>query len=314
MPWIELSEAALTLGVSERTVRNWIRSGKLPKRSVCGIQEVELPDSDEFKRLTEPGNGKNESPLTQQQRLHTALVECGRLKGMLGSQEKVVESLSATVAETEARLERSRQIIARRTILCVVIAFLGVMAYALSKLAQQERYGEMQQTFSARLDDAREKHEARFLAKVESIQKTSSDERARLEARYRTQVQELKESLASVEPTASSKDLETALAAQEARLQQEFQKELRQYRRMIDRVQAEKQQIESELRRLHQTNRDDDAQSRTIATLRRELEQARLRAATHEAEAKKLQTANAELEETIRSLRKRLAGLAEIEN
>jgi len=135
MPWVDISEAAFTLGVSERTVRNWIKSGKLQARNAGGRREVEIPEpeSGQSAHVFADDEGEEGQSIEVQKRLEVALIECGRVKGTLASQERMMESLSANIAELNAKLQRSERVIGRRTVWCVIVAFLGVGAYSLSR-------------------------------------------------------------------------------------------------------------------------------------------------------------------------------------
>lgn len=135
MPWVEISEASFTLGVSERTIRNWIKSGKMQARTVNGRREVEIPDS-------EPGGASahafvddedDSQPLGAQKRLEVALIECGRVKGTLASQERMMENLSANIQELNAKLQKSERVIAKRTIYIVIAVCLGLVLWLATK-------------------------------------------------------------------------------------------------------------------------------------------------------------------------------------
>ncbi len=135
MPWVDIAEAAFTLGVSERTIRNWIKSGKLEARNSNGKREVHIPDSEEAQQ----GQGYADEedsrggPIDAQKRLEVALIECGRVKGTLASQERMMETLSANIATLNAKLQNSERILGRRTIWCLIVAFIGILGVFIIK-------------------------------------------------------------------------------------------------------------------------------------------------------------------------------------
>jgi excisionase family DNA binding protein len=136
MPWVDMSQAAFMLGVSERTIRNWIKSGKMSARNIGGRREVEVPDpGDEnaSRAFAEEDDENGGVSLETQKRLEVALIECGRVKGTLASQERIMENLHSNIHELNAKLQKSERRIAMRTIYCVVIACLGVLGYILTK-------------------------------------------------------------------------------------------------------------------------------------------------------------------------------------
>ncbi len=140
MAWVEISHAAFTLGISERTLRNWIKSGKINAKTENGQRMVEIPD-EEFSSSngqTQTDNGEriedayNEestgTSLDTQKRLEVALLECGRVKGTLASQERIMETLSANIAELTAKLQKSQNYAWKLVLACTVIACIGFVA------------------------------------------------------------------------------------------------------------------------------------------------------------------------------------------
>ncbi len=212
MPWVDISEAAFTLGVSERTIRNWIKSGKLQARSLGGRREVEIPEPDHGPTAQAFTDDEHDSgqPIETQKRLEVALIECGRVKGTLASQERMMESLSSNIAELNAKLQRSERTIGRRTVWCVIIAFLGIGAWSLSRSwytndILKKRNEHMEEIISLKTsnenalkekDIAREKalRELR-LEKDNERAKALKDLTDRLVNEYKQKIEELKTSL-----------------------------------------------------------------------------------------------------------------------
>ncbi len=214
MPWVDISEAAFTLGVSERTIRNWIKSGKLQARSSGGRREVEIPEPDKGQTAQAFADDETEGgqPIEVQKRLEVALIECGRVKGTLASQERMMENLSANIAELNAKLQKSERVIGRRTLWCVIIAFLGVGAYSLSRawyntdvhtraLAHQKQLREMEKEHGEKLDQRNDLHRKEMkefrTQKDAERQKALSDMEARLSQEYNKKLEDLRERLGS---------------------------------------------------------------------------------------------------------------------
>jgi CII-binding regulator of phage lambda lysogenization HflD len=139
MPWVEISQAAFTLGVSERTLRNWIKSGKINAKTENGKRLVDIPE-EEYSSTEENSSTTGDetiedaysdesgTKLDTQKRLEVALLECGRVKGTLASQERIMETLSANIAELTAKLQKSQNRAWKLILICVGVAFIGVVA------------------------------------------------------------------------------------------------------------------------------------------------------------------------------------------
>lgn len=151
MPWVEISQAAFTLGISERTLRNWIKSGKINAKTENGQRMVEIPDEEYASGSSSDNMDSNErfedayseneggASLDTQKRLEVALLECGRVKGTLASQERIMETLSANIAELTAKLQKSQNRSWKLVLSCVVVAFLGTVAVLMKgSYSQQE--------------------------------------------------------------------------------------------------------------------------------------------------------------------------------
>ncbi|MHC4887180.1 MAG: hypothetical protein ACYTGH_19045, partial [Planctomycetota bacterium] len=147
MLWVEISQAAFMMGISERTIRNWVKSGKLNARTDNGQRMVEVPEEDytgngpgdddafsDGNPFDEMENASAEdTSIGPQKRLEIALLECGRVKGTLASQERIMETLSSNIAELTAKLQRSQNLTSRWIMACIACALLAVVAYFASQ-------------------------------------------------------------------------------------------------------------------------------------------------------------------------------------
>ncbi len=159
MSWVDLSQAAFTLGVSERTIRNWIKNGKLQARSNNGRREVEIPEPEDAGSSRVFADEESEpTGLNAQKRLEVALIECGRVKGTLASQERIMENLSSNITELQAKLQKSHSAIWQRTLLCVVIGFLGMSAWAITDRMSKQELAEKQHAHGTELLSLIETH------------------------------------------------------------------------------------------------------------------------------------------------------------
>jgi outer membrane murein-binding lipoprotein Lpp len=158
MPWVEISQAAFMMGISERTIRNWIKSGKLNAKTDNGRRLVEIPEEEyngpsdgtdepfgDSEGLGDDGASADDSSLSTQKRLEIALLECGRVKGTLSSQERIMETLSSNIAELTAKLQRSQNNTWKLVVLCVGLAFIALSAYLLSSAYYSQKLGDSNQ-------------------------------------------------------------------------------------------------------------------------------------------------------------------------
>jgi len=144
MPWMEVPQAALLLGVSEKTVKSWIHSGRLTSRTVDSALEVELPD---------PAAEAIAIPLESDARLALAVHECGRVRGTLVTQERMIEAQAAEIAEVRARAARAEKTVFRRTLACFLLAFGGFTGWLLARSGWQA-------DLDARMAEARQAQES----------------------------------------------------------------------------------------------------------------------------------------------------------
>ncbi|MHC4872952.1 MAG: hypothetical protein ACYTFY_14005 [Planctomycetota bacterium] len=164
MPWVEISQAAFTLGISERTLRNWIKSGKINAKTEQGQRMVEIPEeefstsdngsgpADNGERFDEAySESETGTSLDTQKRLEVALLECGRVKGTLASQERIMETLSANIAELTAKLQKSQNWSWKLVVACVVVAFLGTAAVLMRGSYHQAELLKKTETFAEEL-------------------------------------------------------------------------------------------------------------------------------------------------------------------
>jgi uncharacterized coiled-coil protein SlyX len=222
MPWVDISHAAFTMGISERTIRNWIKSGKLNAKTENGRRVVEIPDEELHRGADTEGEDagqyaghsmfdenedeSSEGMLDTQKRLEVALLECGRVKGTLASQERVMETLSSNIAELTAKLQKSQNRAWKLIMACLAVAFLGVIVV----LARNSMYEK-------ELSDRRDEHRKELTVekdKVESVR----DELQRAEIDYLKQEAALREEL--------KEEKAKALAEQEQKLEARHEKTL----------------------------------------------------------------------------------------
>ncbi|MBN2711951.1 MAG: hypothetical protein JXR97_05865 [Planctomycetes bacterium] len=179
MPWVDIAEAAFTLGVSERTIRNWLKSGKLEARNSNGRREVHIPDSDGAQNgqaFMDDDEGGEEN-LGVQKRLEVALIECGRVKGTLASQERMMESLSSNIAELNAKLQSNERVIARRTIWCVAIAFVGLLGWVLTKSFDEARIADKEKAHITEKGELKDSYNKELIKKQDEFIKKNDDVR-----------------------------------------------------------------------------------------------------------------------------------------
>ncbi|MFW5857653.1 MAG: hypothetical protein ACOCX4_07240 [Planctomycetota bacterium] len=167
MPWVDISQAAFTMGISERTIRNWIKAGKLNAKTENGQRMVEIPEEElrasagggedasfadsEFFEDGE-GDGEGGRMLGTQKRLEVALLECGRVKGTLASQERIMETLSSNIAELTAKLQKSQNRSWKLIMLALGIAFLGVVAILARNSLHKDDLASMRKEHREELD------------------------------------------------------------------------------------------------------------------------------------------------------------------
>ncbi len=188
MPWVELSQAALELGVSERTIRNWIRSGKLEARTENGRREVEIPELQPEAVESERIDDANAlTTLPPQKRLEVALLECGRIKGTLVSQERIMEGLSANITELNAKLQHTQGLVAKRTMFSLAAVFLGILAYLLSSAFNQD--ARQREVGSIRQQADRQKD--LYITDIKSIGQEKDKTITDMQQRYLQQIQTL---------------------------------------------------------------------------------------------------------------------------
>jgi chromosome segregation ATPase len=281
MPWVEISQAAFTMGISERTIRNWIKSGKLNAKTENGRRLVEIPEEElragpadeesaEFQGedIFEESEGEEgERMLDTQKRLEVALLECGRVKGTLASQERIMENLSGNIGELTAKLQKANQRSSRLVLWCVLIAFLGVLAVIANHEVNQNQIQEVRQEkaekeaelsreladkqagFSAEREKLRREMESKFEERIAAVKaelkEQHQQEIARLEKVYEDQEEDFKDQVAELKGTV--KDLREKLenARVEARGLEESKTRLEaQAERLRETLAVQAQQIE----------------------------------------------------------------------
>lgn len=235
MPWTDISQAAFTLGVSERTIRNWIKNGKMNSRSINGRREVEIPDPEDgpaAHAFADDMEDETKSGFDPQKRLEVALIECGRVKGTLASQERVMENLSANIQELNAKLQKANDHIWKRTLLAVGAAFLGILAWVITeKAAEADR-----NVLSSQYVDARDAQDKRY---NDSKEQLLNKQQARMEAKRA----EHNATINLLRKTAL-REKETALAALESKLKKESSAFLQQ---TVDRYTATEKALRADL-------------------------------------------------------------------
>jgi len=286
MPWVDISQAAFTMGISERTIRNWIKAGKLNAKTENGQRMVEIPeeelrasagggedasftDSEFFE--DEEGDGEGGRMLGTQKRLEVALLECGRVKGTLASQERIMETLSSNIAELTAKLQKSQNRSWKLIMLALGIAFLGVVAILARNSLHKDDLASMRKEHREELDAVATKKtevETRLLEeRTENLQK-------QLELR-----------------TQYDKDLEAKIAAAKQELKQLWQADIDRLREDHKRALDEKNALIEQLR-----NTNKELETRAIRL---------------EEQEKSLKSDIAKLEDTLGSQARQLEKLEE---
>jgi len=271
MPWVEISQAAFTLGISERTLRNWIKSGKVKAKTENGHRMVELPDEefadaggadDTGERIDDVYGEESEGNfLDTQKRLEVALLECGRVKGALSSQERIMETLSANIAELTAKLQKSQNQIWRWIVVAVSAFFLGIVAYFVTTAFHERQLRQTSDEYQVAIDSLRddrskaertiadkEAEKLRELAQQQTeFQETLKQERvelrAELEAKQKAAIREVRDEYAEL------------MARREETLN-ELRAELARKTADLLRLTQERQGIDEELAKLRQELED----------------------------------------------------------
>ncbi|MBN1257093.1 MAG: hypothetical protein JXA52_05250 [Planctomycetes bacterium] len=163
MPWVEISQAAFMMGISERTIRNWVKSGKISAKTENGRRMVEIPDEE----LRASGADAEPFPeddafqdteesqtdiMGAQKRLEVALLECGRVKGTLASQERIMETLSSNIGELTAKLQKSQNRAWKFIIVSLVVASIGLVVVLINKSAYYEKEGAIREDHTKALE------------------------------------------------------------------------------------------------------------------------------------------------------------------
>ncbi len=301
MAWVDLAQAAFTLGVSERTIRNWIKNGKLRARSTDGHREVEIPDSEMEEGATAfTDDEDDDNPIDTQKRLEVALIECGRVKGTLASQERIMENLSANIAELQAKIQQSQNRIWQRTVVAVVVALLGVGAYLLASASHTtdllQAENQFDKDLSTRTESVRESYEAKLTEREKSLSALRDQldrERREAEDRRREELTQL-----------------------EAKLKQEYDEDLaeqkKDLRELLQALQAQLASAREELGTLQREKIEAvsllDLQKQDLARAQQDLETAERDNDVLKRQIEELEKRRRELEETERQLRRRLMG------
>lgn len=282
MPWVDIAEAAFTLGVSERTIRNWIKSGKLEARNMDGRREVNIPEAEETERAHAYNDDDGEGTgLDTQKRLEVALIECGRVKGTLASQERMMESLSSNIAELNAKLQRSERTIGLRTIYCLIIALIAVTTILLVRYFDEAKLSQAQinhrdeqilkaETHSTEMTNLREAHQRELANAQNDFQEKMKKQREELETKRGQALVEL-----------------------ENRLSARYEAEIARIQKTLEKVQAAHDQAKKEF---------DDAKMQ-LALKEKMLELAETQLAGKEERVSELEKTRQELEAEVVRLR-----------
>ncbi|MFH0910272.1 MAG: hypothetical protein V1918_02000 [Planctomycetota bacterium] len=306
MAWVEISQAAFTMGISERTIRNWIKSGKINARTDNGRRLVEIPEEEPKASSAGPeafaegeffGTGTAEEgaePLGTQKRLEIALLECGRVKGTLASQERIMETLSGNIAELTAKLQKGQNQNWKLVLLCFVIASLG----AIVVLSSGSFYNQKIQKERSDHDQVLSNHEKERYKRELEMQ----EEKSRLESGFK-------------------EEKEAALARQKTALEVEHKEKVQEVRDIYESIQkkleSRAEQDDAALKTLREERDTDRARlvelTRETSTLRDDLAQTTKELAFQKSlveEFKQIKDKNTrELQDTILELRQRIFDL-----
>ncbi|MCX7933894.1 MAG: hypothetical protein N3A66_01385 [Planctomycetota bacterium] len=236
MAWFDISQAAIALGVTEKALRDWIAAGKLPSRTHSGRAEVEIPDAALAGQKALAGNS-----LSPEQRAILALMESNRMRGTLMTQERMIENLTASLADLTARWEQGRRREIKLAALAVLLLVGGIAAALLLAAGYREEIARLQANAlkEAKAGDDQARREVEKLA--ERLQEQNRRDQQALLERFAPAEAEEKERLA--------KDYAERLASQEAaarREREQLESALGKSRDEIESLQASRFKAEAE--------------------------------------------------------------------
>lgn len=295
MAWMDVSQAAFELGISERTLRNWVRSGKLKTRTDDnGRRMVEIPDeeleaeatadSEAFGSADAHADGEaEEGSFAIQKRLEIALLECGRVKGTLASQERIMENLTGNVSELSGKLQRAQSQTWKLILALLVVAFLGVVASYMSNAYYRDHFQTEQNStvadYAQRLEQINAKNDEKIKtltdekqAEVNALRDKQKDELMALQGKYASDAavkeeqlkQEFIQKAEEIEER-YKKDIEYARELKETNT-----KERDNWEKELSELRAENRKLTRERDRLNdQVERNSDA-AEDLKTLKRD--------------------------------------------
>jgi|GEM_PF-3443963 len=309
MPWVEISQAAFMMGLSERTIRNWIKSGKINAKTENGRRVVEVPE-EEFAQTTGAGAEgayaehetfgetegeaeEGEQALGTQKRLEIALLECGRVKGTLASQERIMETLSSNIAELTAKLQKSQNRNWKLVLACLFIASLGVVAVMASNSVYNTDLNQQQREYDSRLQGVRAELNAAELAAEREANRLREEHKDELAAALTAQKKELEaDHQAALDKAESAyerfrQDLLDRLEQSEAALTELREEQRADQKRLLelnqeastlkDELARQEKRFEDEKRTLEELNRRQKDEIRELQDRINELRRQRLR-------------------------------------
>lgn len=185
--------------------------------------------------------------------------ECGRLRGLVQSQEAQLDAYQSGIASLESRLESARSSASRRAFACLAIAAIGVVVYLLARISHADQLQQMQRD-QERQARQLQQEQARTIAEEveEQVQARVAQDRKHLEtglAALKTQLDETRSAHAE-ELARLNDDRRMAIERQEKMLRALFAKDLKRYDEHIQKLTAEKHELEQSLRTANQILRD----------------------------------------------------------
>lgn len=208
MAWLEIKQAAIALGMTEKALRTWIAAGKIQRRMQGGSDEVEIPDAVIAGQAALGGD-----LLSLQQRAELALMESSRMRGTILTQERMIENLTANLADLTARWEQSRRRELKLAVLAAALFVLGIAAALILASGYREEIARLQANAlqEAKAGDSQARREVEKFA--ERLQEQSRRDQQAVLERFAKAVAEEKDRLA--------KDYAERLAIQEAAIKRE---------------------------------------------------------------------------------------------